>query len=159
MHYLFLRWSYILHGCRWILVEFVWFVRWNYWFGGCCITWDDLRHIHLRTQEVSFTISQDHNTALYKICIHTCAFYISTIFIFVLSCRFTQDIEDMTGYRPGPYWQITWRYLAPIIMFTILVSSIVFRIVNNPKYQAWHAELVSTYTNIHTYLSCIYNTE
>ncbi|XP_014270425.1 sodium-dependent neutral amino acid transporter B(0)AT3 isoform X1 [Halyomorpha halys] len=51
--------------------------------------------------------------------------------------KFTQDIEDMTGYRPGLYWQITWRFLAPAIMSCILVSSIIFRIINKSVYSAW----------------------
>ncbi|KAG8240432.1 hypothetical protein J437_LFUL003146 [Ladona fulva] len=54
--------------------------------------------------------------------------------------KFTQDIEDMTGIRPGWYWQITWRFLGPAIMTCILVSSIVFRILHKPTYQAWNAE-------------------
>ncbi|XP_075216196.1 sodium-dependent neutral amino acid transporter B(0)AT3 [Lycorma delicatula] len=53
--------------------------------------------------------------------------------------KFTQDIEDMTGYRPGSYWQITWRFLAPVIMSCILVSSIVFRILKPNTYMAWDA--------------------
>ncbi|XP_026466274.1 sodium-dependent neutral amino acid transporter B(0)AT3-like isoform X1 [Ctenocephalides felis] len=55
--------------------------------------------------------------------------------------KFTNDIYEMTGYRPGMYWQITWRYIGPVIMTVILVSSIVFMIIENPKYQAWSAEL------------------
>lgn len=58
--------------------------------------------------------------------------------------RFTQDIEDMTGYRPGWYWQITWRFIGPCIMGTILVSSIVYRIIKNPTFSAWDAETVSS---------------
>lgn len=54
--------------------------------------------------------------------------------------RFTQDIYEMTGHRPGLFWQITWRFLAPLIMSVILVSSIVFMAINNPTYQAWIAE-------------------
>ncbi|XP_022906490.1 sodium-dependent neutral amino acid transporter B(0)AT3 isoform X2 [Onthophagus taurus] len=54
--------------------------------------------------------------------------------------KFTQDIFDMTGVRPGIFWQFTWRFLAPLIMFVILVSSIVDMVVRNPTYQAWHAE-------------------
>lgn len=57
--------------------------------------------------------------------------------------RFTQDIEDMTGYRPGPYWQITWKYLAPVIMITILIASIVSMFIKKPMYSAWDASLVS----------------
>ncbi|XP_026280992.1 sodium- and chloride-dependent transporter XTRP3 isoform X2 [Frankliniella occidentalis] len=54
--------------------------------------------------------------------------------------RFTQDIEDMTGYRPGWYWQITWRFLSPLIMTGILVSSIGYMVINTPKYKAWDAD-------------------
>lgn len=56
--------------------------------------------------------------------------------------KFTQDIYDMTGVRPGLYWQLTWRFLAPMIMTVILVSSIVSMILDPPKYQAWIAEEV-----------------
>lgn len=56
--------------------------------------------------------------------------------------RFTKDIEEMTGYRPGAYWQITWRFLAPIIMTGILVSSIASMFIKKPQYSAWNATLV-----------------
>ena len=48
----------------------------------------------------------------------------------------------MTGYRPGIYWQITWRYIGPVIMALILVSSILCMIIDNPKYGAWNKEKV-----------------
>ncbi|KAJ1519453.1 hypothetical protein ONE63_004743 [Megalurothrips usitatus] len=64
---------------------------------------------------------------------------IAVIFIYGHE-RFTQDIEDMTGYRPGWYWQITWRFLAPVIMTGILVSSVGYMIMNTPQYAAWNPE-------------------
>ncbi|KAF4528110.1 hypothetical protein B566_EDAN016591 [Ephemera danica] len=63
--------------------------------------------------------------------------------------KFTQDIYEMTGYRPGLYWQLTWRFLGPIIMFTILSTSIIFRIINRPTYHAWHAETGETESTIY----------
>jgi len=57
-------------------------------------------------------------------------------------CRFTKDIEEMTGYKPGPYWQITWRFLAPIIMGCILLFSIGSMFIKKPQYSAWNAESV-----------------
>lgn len=51
--------------------------------------------------------------------------------------KFTQDIFEMTGYKPGPYWQITWRFLAPVLMTVILISSVVSMIIKHPTYQAW----------------------
>ncbi|CAH2004295.1 unnamed protein product [Acanthoscelides obtectus] len=54
--------------------------------------------------------------------------------------KFTKDIQDMTGYKPGIYWQVTWRFLAPIIMAVILVSSVVSMVIKHPTYQAWSRE-------------------
>ncbi|XP_033251819.1 sodium-dependent neutral amino acid transporter B(0)AT3 isoform X3 [Drosophila miranda] len=65
---------------------------------------------------------------------------IAVIFIYGHE-RFTEDIYQMTGYRPGLYWQLTWRYIGPVIMVCILASSIVFMVIRNPTYGAWNAEL------------------
>lgn len=56
--------------------------------------------------------------------------------------KFTQDIYDMTGVRPGLYWQITWRFLAPLIMIVILIWSVVYMCLNTPQYKAWNASKV-----------------
>ncbi|KAH0950902.1 hypothetical protein HN011_000342 [Eciton burchellii] len=65
---------------------------------------------------------------------------ISVVFVYGHE-KFTKDIEEMTGYRPGAYWQVTWRFLAPIIMVGILLSSILSMFINKPHYSAWNAEL------------------
>lgn len=56
--------------------------------------------------------------------------------------RFTEDVYQMTGYRPGLYWQYTWRYIGPVIMTLILIASIVKMVWKNPEYSAWVAEEV-----------------
>ncbi|KAF3430406.1 hypothetical protein E2986_10010 [Frieseomelitta varia] len=63
---------------------------------------------------------------------------ISVIFVYGHE-KFTKDIEEMTGYRPGVYWQFTWRFLAPIIMVCILLSSIASMFIKKPTYSAWDA--------------------
>lgn len=75
----------------------------------------------------------------------------SSISIFPKFTRFTEDIYQMTGYRPGLYWQLCWRYIGPAIMLCILIASVVFMIIKNPTYSAWSAELVcsSTFTLIY----------
>ncbi|KAH8401189.1 hypothetical protein KR009_003560 [Drosophila setifemur] len=65
---------------------------------------------------------------------------IAVIFIYGHE-RFTEDIYQMTGYRPGLYWQLTWRYIGPVIMVCILASSVVFMVIRNPTYGAWNADL------------------
>lgn len=63
---------------------------------------------------------------------------ISVIFVYGHE-KFTKDIEEMTGYKPGIYWQFTWRWLAPIIMICILVFSVISMFIKKPQYSAWNA--------------------
>ncbi|KAB0793138.1 hypothetical protein PPYR_12758 [Photinus pyralis] len=51
--------------------------------------------------------------------------------------RFADDIEMMTGSRPGLYWMICWKYLSPLAMISILVASIVEIVVDGSGYDAW----------------------
>ncbi|KAJ8683793.1 hypothetical protein QAD02_019585 [Eretmocerus hayati] len=51
--------------------------------------------------------------------------------------RFADDIELMTGSRPGLYWLICWKYLSPLAMLSILVASFIEIAVDGSGYQAW----------------------
>ncbi|XP_049958233.1 sodium-dependent neutral amino acid transporter B(0)AT3 [Schistocerca serialis cubense] len=53
--------------------------------------------------------------------------------------RFADDIEMMTGKRPGLYWLICWKYLSPLAMLSILVASFVEIAVDGSGYPAWVA--------------------
>ncbi|XP_016844202.1 sodium-dependent neutral amino acid transporter B(0)AT3 isoform X1 [Nasonia vitripennis] len=53
--------------------------------------------------------------------------------------RFADDIELMTGSRPGLYWLICWKYLSPLAMLSILIASFVEIVVEGSGYQAWVA--------------------
>mgnify|MGYP003529860764 FL=1 len=48
----------------------------------------------------------------------------------------------MTGYRPGLYWQLTWRLIGPAMMTILLGASILSMIEKPPTYGAWDAALV-----------------
>lgn len=58
-----------------------------------------------------------------------------------LTSRFTEDIYEMTGYRPGRYWQLMWRYVGPLLMTVILTAAILEMAIKGPKYGAWSSEL------------------
>ncbi|KAK7862615.1 hypothetical protein R5R35_005651 [Gryllus longicercus] len=53
--------------------------------------------------------------------------------------RFADDIELMTGRRPGLYWLVCWKYLSPLAMLSILVASFVEIAVDGSGYSAWVA--------------------
>lgn len=51
--------------------------------------------------------------------------------------RFADDIEMMTGSRPGLYWLLCWKYLSPLAMLSILVASFIEIAVDGSGYAAW----------------------
>ncbi|XP_071451814.1 sodium-dependent neutral amino acid transporter B(0)AT3, partial [Hetaerina americana] len=53
--------------------------------------------------------------------------------------RFADDIELMTGRRPGLYWQACWKYLSPLAMISILVASFAEIATEGSGYPAWVA--------------------
>ncbi|KAI0236942.1 Sodium-dependent dopamine transporter [Lamellibrachia satsuma] len=38
--------------------------------------------------------------------------------------QFCTDIEQMTGFRPYWYWRICWKFVSPLFLFIVIVSSI-----------------------------------
>lgn len=54
--------------------------------------------------------------------------------------RFLNDIEDMTGKRPGKYWEYTWRFISPTIMLVLFFASMIMSIVNEPSYFTYDRE-------------------
>lgn len=119
---LLFRWIDLLYWCRRVLAENVWLICWNNWLGGHRSNGNDFCRLYLWSWEVQ-------NPLILKV------FMIITVIVH----RFTEDIFQMTGYRPGPYWQYTWRYIGPVIMVCILVSSVVCMVIQNPTYSAWNA--------------------
>ncbi|XP_031432787.2 sodium-dependent dopamine transporter [Clupea harengus] len=46
--------------------------------------------------------------------------------------RFSDDIQEMIGQRPGLYWRMCWKYVSPcFLLFMVVVS---FATFNPPKY-------------------------
>ena len=56
--------------------------------------------------------------------------------------QFTDDIEEMTGVRPGLYWQICWRFISPALLAIVLGSSVIMSFMSKPEYTAWNKEMV-----------------
>lgn len=129
---LFYHRSNILYGCWWILVEDVWFICWYGWFSCDCPFGNGCCDLYLWTWKVS-------NIA------NNCAFKQSLNNRHHFMSRFTEDIYQMTGHRPGTYWQWTWRYIGPVIMTCILVSSVVCLAIDKPTYSAYKAEEVNIF--------------
>jgi len=56
------------------------------------------------------------------------------------SNRFEDDIEFMIRVRPGWFWKITWKFVSPLIVLAIFVSSLVNMGLKPMKYSVWNAK-------------------
>ena len=64
---------------------------------------------------------------------------------FFISCRFERDIEYMINEKPGLYWRICWKYLAPIFIIVVFFASLIGMMVNGISYQRWDVLEVGLY--------------
>uniref|UniRef100_A0A671R244 Transporter n=1 Tax=Sinocyclocheilus anshuiensis TaxID=1608454 RepID=A0A671R244_9TELE len=39
--------------------------------------------------------------------------------------RFSEDIEHMTGFKPGIYWRLCWKFVSPTFLLFVVIASIV----------------------------------
>ena len=58
-------------------------------------------------------------------------------FILIPSFQIADDIELMTGHRPGLYWQICWKFVSPGVMATVLAACLVKMFLKKPTYEIW----------------------
>lgn len=58
--------------------------------------------------------------------------------------RFINDIEYMTGSRPGWYWKITWMILGPLLGFVLFVAGLVDMGVKGIGYTVWDRDEAKT---------------
>ncbi|XP_012686874.2 sodium-dependent neutral amino acid transporter B(0)AT1-like [Clupea harengus] len=57
--------------------------------------------------------------------------------------RFNEDIEFMIGHKPNIFWQVTWRFLSPLIILVILVFYFVTTVAKPLSYIVWDPESVN----------------
>lgn len=67
-----------------------------------------------------------------------------------VSCRFCDDIEWMTGQRPGLYWRLSWWAVSPMLLLGILLAYIVLLVQRPPSYKAWSPQYVGTSPGPHS---------
>ncbi|XP_074680545.1 sodium-dependent neutral amino acid transporter B(0)AT3-like isoform X2 [Strix aluco] len=52
--------------------------------------------------------------------------------------RFSKDVKCMTGRKPNLYWQITWRFISPLLLLIVFVAFVTLQIQKPPSYTAWN---------------------
>ncbi|KAA8586187.1 hypothetical protein FQN60_007756 [Etheostoma spectabile] len=61
---------------------------------------------------------------------------IAVVYIYGID-RFNEDLEFMVGHKPSIFWQVTWRFISPLIVLVILVSYLVTRVQEELTYLVW----------------------
>uniref|UniRef100_A0A8C2WQG6 Transporter n=1 Tax=Cyclopterus lumpus TaxID=8103 RepID=A0A8C2WQG6_CYCLU len=61
---------------------------------------------------------------------------IAVVYIYGID-RFNEDLEYMVGHKPGIFWQVTWRFISPLIVLVILVFYMVTQVQEELTYLVW----------------------
>uniref|UniRef100_A0A4W5PRI0 Transporter n=1 Tax=Hucho hucho TaxID=62062 RepID=A0A4W5PRI0_9TELE len=61
---------------------------------------------------------------------------VSVVYIYGID-RFNEDIEFMIGHKPNLFWQVTWRFISPVIMLIIFIFYFVTEVSGELTYLVW----------------------
>uniref|UniRef100_A0A3Q3X9S1 Transporter n=1 Tax=Mola mola TaxID=94237 RepID=A0A3Q3X9S1_MOLML len=61
---------------------------------------------------------------------------IAVVYIYGID-RFNKDFEFMVGRRPSIFWQVSWRFISPLIVLVILVFYLVTQAQKTLTYLVW----------------------
>ncbi|XP_055971741.1 sodium-dependent neutral amino acid transporter B(0)AT2 [Sorex fumeus] len=51
--------------------------------------------------------------------------------------KFMEDLKDMLGFVPNKYYYYMWKYISPLVLLALLLSSFVNMVLSPPGYNAW----------------------
>ncbi|NXX79231.1 S6A18 protein, partial [Urocolius indicus] len=52
--------------------------------------------------------------------------------------RFSKDVKRMTGRKPNLYWQMTWKFISPLLLLIVFVAFVTLQTNKPPSYAAWN---------------------
>ncbi|XP_047460102.1 sodium-dependent neutral amino acid transporter B(0)AT1-like isoform X1 [Mugil cephalus] len=61
---------------------------------------------------------------------------IAVVYIYGID-RFNEDIRFMVGYKPSIFWQVSWRFVSPLIVLVILIFYLVTQAQEKLTYLVW----------------------
>ncbi|XP_051949427.1 solute carrier family 6 member 19a, tandem duplicate 1 [Xyrauchen texanus] len=66
---------------------------------------------------------------------------IAVVYIYGID-RFNKDIEFMVGHKPNIFWQVSWRFLSPVIILVILIFFFVTTVRKQLTYSVWDPQSI-----------------
>uniref|UniRef100_A0A671RLL8 Transporter n=1 Tax=Sinocyclocheilus anshuiensis TaxID=1608454 RepID=A0A671RLL8_9TELE len=77
---------------------------------------------------------------------------IAVVYVYGID-RFNEDLQFMVGHKPNIFWQVSWRFLSPIILLVILIFYFVTTVSKQLTYSVWDPESVQV--NYPSWISAI----
>ncbi|XP_071409658.1 sodium-dependent neutral amino acid transporter B(0)AT3-like isoform X2 [Pithys albifrons albifrons] len=62
---------------------------------------------------------------------------IGVVYIYKIE-RFSKDVKWMTGRKLNLYWQITWRFISPLLLLIVFTAFVTLQMQKPPSYAAWN---------------------
>ncbi|KAJ7410722.1 Sodium-dependent neutral amino acid transporter B(0)AT3 [Pitangus sulphuratus] len=62
---------------------------------------------------------------------------IGVVYVYKIK-RFSKDVKWMTGRKLNLYWQITWRFISPLLLLTVFMAFVTLQMLKPPSYAAWN---------------------
>ncbi|XP_072780523.1 sodium-dependent neutral amino acid transporter B(0)AT3 isoform X2 [Taeniopygia guttata] len=62
---------------------------------------------------------------------------IGVVYIYKIK-RFSEDVEWMTGRKLNLFWQITWRFISPLLLLIVFMAFVTLQMQKPPSYTAWN---------------------
>ncbi|XP_078391935.1 sodium-dependent neutral amino acid transporter B(0)AT3-like [Cetorhinus maximus] len=56
--------------------------------------------------------------------------------------KLCDDLEFMTGRQPNFYWYVTWKFISPVLLFSIFVAFVAIEVQHRLSYEAWNPSYV-----------------
>ncbi|KAJ1164339.1 hypothetical protein NDU88_004779 [Pleurodeles waltl] len=106
---------------------------------GCCLAAFCIGLIFVQRSGNYFVSMFDDYSATLPLLIVVILENIAVAWIYGVD-KFMEDLTDMLGFTPYKYYYYTWKYISPVVLLFLLISSIVGMGYSPPGYSAWIEE-------------------
>ncbi|XP_051581011.1 sodium-dependent neutral amino acid transporter B(0)AT2-like [Myxocyprinus asiaticus] len=115
-------------------------VRKEYLTVGCCVLAFSIGLIFVQRSGNYFVAMFDDYSATLPLLIVVLLENIAVAWVYGTE-KFFEDLKDMLGFSPYRFYYYMWKFVTPILLLGLLVTSIIQLVLSPPSYSAWNQQL------------------
>ncbi|XP_057204052.1 sodium-dependent neutral amino acid transporter B(0)AT2 [Triplophysa rosa] len=115
-------------------------VRKEYLTVGCCVLAFGIGLIFVQRSGNYFVAMFDDYSATLPLLIVVLLENIAVAWIYGTE-KFFEDLKDMLGFTPYRFYYYMWKFVTPILLIGLLVTSIIQLGLSPPSYSAWNQQM------------------